>query len=446
MTQALTIDYGSSNLNLNSGNYTLIDGFFPEAPDMNDKTTTDIFYIYVIGTSSADLNAKITAVKQLFEYARTHQRGSVAAWLNWAVNGSQSAWRTRIMDGQVMYDERLAVRWRENKAKIQIVIAHLPWWEGPEVQIPLTNANGTDSVNGLTVDNSYNGTTMDNTVLIDGDNVAGELPAATRLEIINTYASANLLFDLWIGQNFTDPSNVYLTHWNEAESATGGTEMVSAAASGGYFKRCTLPQNIETELLTFALSGNLMSACHGRDFKFFVNFFLASPTNAQFKLRIKYQNVTIWETGRVWLDSTRATIWRDLFTIQLPPWLRNQSALRALDLVLCGYQNIWSTMTVDMDVIQLLPADGWRHIQPVGYGVAQNERVIDDGINGAIYIDNGAGADKIGILIGHHQPIMLEPGKDQKLYFVMHSNQLDTAELDRSISLKLYYRPRAPIP
>jgi hypothetical protein len=69
-------------------------------------------------------------------------------------------------------------------------------------------------------------------------------------------------------------------------------------------------------------------------------------------------------------------------------------------------------------------------------------RRIDDGVNEDAYIDNGAGDDKAGILIGYGNPIGLYPGKKQRLYFLMHSSTGDTAEILRIISVKLYYHPR----
>ena len=77
-----------------------------------------------------------------------------------------------------------------------------------------------------------------------------------------------------------------------------------------------------------------------------------------------------------------------------------------------------------------------------GYGVLQNSRMIDDGINRITYIDSGAGSDKAGYLVGYGSPIALYPGKNQKLYFLMHSVYGDTAEIDRTASIKLFYRPR----
>jgi hypothetical protein len=81
-------------------------------------------------------------------------------------------------------------------------------------------------------------------------------------------------------------------------------------------------------------------------------------------------------------------------------------------------------------------------LECAGYGILQNQRLIDDGVSGDAYIDDGAGNDKLGIIVKYGNPIGLYPGKKQRLYFLMHSSITDTAEIARTISAKLYYHPR----
>jgi hypothetical protein len=133
---------------------------------------------------------------------------------------------------------------------------------------------------------------------------------------------------------------------------------------------------------------------------------------------------------------------RDLVTLRLPPWLLGQTYLSALTMTLTGQQNAFSSVNVDLDFLQITPLDGWRMLECAGYGIVQNDRLLDDGINEVAYIDNGVGIGKAGYLIGYGTPIALYPNKDQKLYLLMHSWQYNTAEIDRTVSVKLYYRPR----
>ena len=97
---------------------------------------------------------------------------------------------------------------------------------------------------------------------------------------------------------------------------------------------------------------------------------------------------------------------------------------------------------VNLDFLQITPLDGWRMLECAGYGVVENSRMIDDAMNETKYIDDGSGDNKAGILVGYGNPIHLYPGKDQRLYFLMHSHTANIAEILRTISVKLFYRPR----
>lgn len=162
----------------------------------------------------------------------------------------------------------------------------------------------------------------------------------------------------------------------------------------------------------------------------------------KYRLKLEFAVTHIWQTGQITLDTSRAYQTRDMFTLRLPPWLLGQSSLASLDLILTGLQNTGSSINLNLDFIQVTPLDGWRMLECSGYGVLQNSRMVDDGVNDVCYIDTGSGANKAGYLVPYGSPIELYPGKKQKLYFLMHSNIGNVAEIQRTASVKLFYRPR----
>jgi len=107
-----------------------------------------------------------------------------------------------------------------------------------------------------------------------------------------------------------------------------------------------------------------------------------------------------------------------------------------------GEQNTGSSINLNLDFLQITPLDGWRLLECSGYGVLQNSRIVDDGFNDVFWIDTGSESDKAGYLVAHGSPIELYPGKKQKLHFLIHSNIGNTAEIARTASIKLFYRPR----
>lgn len=441
MSMQLFIEYESTTLDFQANGYKVIDGFYPETPNEGAESITDQFNVLIIGSSAADLRSKLTAIRQAFEWAKRHKDDSQAAWLYFDVDDDGDAWMSKLLDGKVIYNSNLDPYWRRNRVIATVIVERMPYWDAEnEVQIPLTNGNGTNNTTGLTVYNHNDaGTGHDNYVDIAAADIDGDMPGPTRLEVTNSYATGKL-FTLWVGQNWTDPDN--MTHILEAEDSSGGSDISDSGCSGGYYSQYALGSGAESEMFTWSLSASYLNACKGNYYKFMARFEAGDPANVKFRIRLKYNAVTIWQSGQVSLDQSRAFQIRDIATLRLPPWLVGQTSLAALSLVLTGQQSTGSSINVNLDFLQVTPVDGWRMLECAGYGIDQNERLMDDGFNKVSYIDNGSGLAKVGDFVGYGEPIHLYPGKKQRLYFLMHSSTTDTAEIARTISTKLYHRPR----
>ena len=240
MALQITITYGSTTIDLQAGGYTVLDGFYPQSPT-KDGSLSEKIDLEIIGSSESDLSAKIRALELALEYARTHE-GWQSAWLNFSPSTTLATWRDRIMDGAVLYDARLLKRWREKKAIVSLVIEREGSWNGAEVQIPLSNPNGTADTTGLRVYNCNDGATVDSTykqnnyVDIAGASVLGDLPGATRLEITNLFAGTGEPMMVWIGHNFTNPSTfVWNFEGEDAEIGGSPADVADANSSSGYY-------------------------------------------------------------------------------------------------------------------------------------------------------------------------------------------------------------------
>src|SRR4030042_3029091 len=442
MTPQLYLTCGTTTLDFQADGYEVVGGFYPETADEGMESISDQFEVVIRGSSGADVHSKITAIRLAFEHARRHKDDAQAAWLYYDVESSGNAWMSKLLDGDTIYDSRPESPWRHNLVVATIIIERKPYWDAKdEVQVPLTNGNGTNNTTGLTVYNHDDAGTSpahDNWVDIVGADIDGDLPGPTRLEAINTFASLRL-YTLFIGQNWINPSS--FSHILEGESSSSGTERNDSTCSGGKYREYELVNTLETDMFTLALSDNLLDEAQGRYYKLLGRFYALAPTNVKYRIRLLYNSGTIWQTGQFNLDSSRALSIRDMATFRLPPWLLGQSDLSALSMVLTG-QIFSGTQLVNLDFLQITPLDDWRMLECAGYGVVENSRMIDDAMNETKYIDDGSGDNKAGILVGYGNPIHLYPGKDQRLYFLMHSHTANIAEILRTISVKLFYRPR----
>jgi hypothetical protein len=439
-----TVIFTSAPFQIARGGYTARVG------PIKDATVEEDISLRIMGGSIEANSDNLSTLQDLLLQAERRRDNKTLnpVYLYYRQNGSADIWRSEILTGSAEWDDNALTldNWVGNTQFANVEWQRENAWNGPEAQVALTNQNGTANTSGLAVYNANDeaGTAPAlrvNYVTINAASVTGELDGLTRLELTNTFDDARELYNVWIGQNYTDPLNA---DWIfEGEDATGGSVVAfGSSVSGGSYVSEDLASGTETQLFSWDLTSAQLDAFAGRTYKLQVRFFSASPTLVRFRVGLKWRNTLIWQTGLVSLaNSVYRTLIRDLATFKLPPWVAGLTEQDPLELVLRGYQTTGVDQTVRIDFIQLTPLDGWRHLAAVGYGYELDWRIVDDGITGALYADEG-GTARVGNLAGYGRPIALRPGVDQRLYFLMHSNSLDIAEVERSMTVKVYYRPR----
>ena len=408
-------------------------------------TVVDKANVLLVGGLST-VRSTIRDLNRLFMAAEEYQETKMGARVYVERDlGDSVWWRSEITEALPLPDAgTLDTGLAAGKMEFELVFSRKNFWEGAETQAPLTNGNGTNNTTGLTVQNhDDSGTGHDNFVSIASSVVDGDLPAPARIEMVNSFAT-NRLFDVWIGQNWTDPAN--FPHILEAEDASGGTTVTPAAAySNNAYKTISVSSGSEIDLFTWTLSTAMLNAAKGGRMKALFRFdptYYANVRQVWYRLKASWQSSPIWQSERAKPSTVRATSIRDLFSLRLPPWLPGSTSLDDITLTLTGYQNTGSALTIGLDFLQLTPADGWRYLTAITYGVANGSRLVDDAITGELYVDNASGADKIGSFIGSGDAIHLKPGKLQRLYFLMHSSSANAAEIDRTMAVKVFFRPR----
>jgi hypothetical protein len=410
----------------------------PEISEQMSLRVTD-------NAATANLDELSTLNALLLQAQRAQKNRALSkVYVTWKNAAGGTLYRSEVTQAKGEWQDT-ALQWPYWMGDTQFASVDLVrknWWEGPEAQLAITNPNGTANTSGLNVFNcnDADGSSPNkrhNYFDVAGTAVAGNLMAPTRLEMTNLYSGGTALAWVWIGQNWGDTSFVH------TYEALGGTNTASSSSSGGFYRVYSIPDSLETDLSTWSLTSAEMAKAGGRFYKFITRHW-GEPhiSTLRLRLKLKYSTDTVWDSGLTALDSSYSTTIRDMWTFKLPPWLMGLSSLGGFDMVLSGYQETGTHQSWNLDFIQLTPVDGWRHLQYIGFGTPQNNRLVDDGIDGYLYDDNGSGGDKRGVYVGYGNPIMLYPGKNQRLYFLQHSLTGNQAEIDRVVSVKLYYRPR----
>lgn len=281
---------------------------------------------------------------------------------------------------------------------------------------------------------------VQNQINIASGEVIGDLDAPCRIEITNTFATDNS-YQFHIGHNIlSNPAS--LSHILEAEHASGVTSVdVDADCSGGEYATLTWAVSTEATLANWTLPTEFLAKAAGGDFRVIARFQVSTNvTDVKFRLKILYGTTEIFTGKVVQPDTAYSYLIRDLGIVTLPPWFQDSGTMEDLILRLTG--KIADGTTIKLDCLAFQCLDGYRYLEPVGTGIPQNSRLVDDGILGELYVDTGSGTARAAYYNGRGKPIMLRPNTAQRLYFLTASSTANTAEVDRTSSIRIYYRDR----
>ncbi len=126
----------------------------------------------------------------------------------------------------------------------------------------------------------------------------------------------------------------------------------------------------------------------------------------------------------------------DLGIIQIPPFALPSSASLALIVELRAANSGYCKL----DFLQLTPIDSWRQIRQVGYTLEDTDTYIDEG-NGLAYVQDSGGL-QYPIIMADGDPIMLWPGRNQRLYFLATGSTTNSMNPAWTFDVKAWYRPR----
>jgi hypothetical protein len=444
MAHVLNIDYNGGTILLNSGNYRLLE-YTPSVGDGEDVTESARFEIS--GTAVTTIQAGIQSINNAFHLAREYQAGktTAAVYIVYQPDGLSASGRSELVDARVVLDDQaLGPMWTGKAVQFTIAWRRKNWWEGPETQIPLTNTNGSNNTAGLTVYNCSDGVGSApndrvNYVAIAAANVTGDAPAACRLEFTNTYNDTSRVGTLIVSHNVTsDPSN--LPHILEGEDSDIGSSSATSAASGGYYQTsASWSGTSETVLWSWELPTALLNCTRGNWARLVARFAIAPDENLiRLRVKILLELSPVYTSAPIVLD---AQINQELVSLQLPPYIQRTGDVYPITLQITGQHEQTGAHSLLLDFLQISPLDGYRVYKANGYYLPYNARLVDDGIEKTVYTDGRATPGAMSNYVATGKPIMLEPGRDQRLYFLW-GTWTAGAVLASTATVKLYYRPR----
>lgn len=281
---------------------------------------------------------------------------------------------------------------------------------------------------------------IDNFVHIEGSEIGGTMPAATRIEMVNGDAGADLE-TVWIGNNYlSEPED--FAHLLEAEDSDTGADTNNAGASSDEYRAYTVTTT-NAKITAWTIPSETLLAAASAYFRVMIRFFDGNEiTDSRLSLRILYGSQEIYDGRTIAYDDTYAVVdrlWRYIDTLQLPPFALEGNTPTDLIIQLWARSTAAGSITLNIDCLMLLPINRYRKLRSLG-GVAQNSVLIDDGILGSYY--QTVSSELVKDITVEGSPIMLWPGIDNRLCFIQHSEDDNKADRDRLITVKVFYRER----
>lgn len=422
---------GSSTVTLTNGTTAIMTDFKP-GKDTVEVKEVELLADFILLGNRATIQATKDTIDSILSDARRAQLDLSLSKVYVEVETDGTNYlRSEIIDGALETENDFFDRVARNHAPVRLWLKRKNYWEGgSDLQIPLTNENGTNNTTGLTVynTNDMTGTAPTkrvNYVKVAAASVLGSIPTPPRIEITNTYSNGQArLSNIWIGRaidNATYPLTWFLDQTMSLNTAASTEQQISL-----------------TTLTTAFLNG-----ANGGHFRVFTKY------NAAYQdLRL---NAALYFPASVALTPMQkapevvtgyASV-VDLGTLQIPPWLPNLRGLTEVGLRIGGRRT--GGFNVTLSDIFLFPANAFRQLIPRGYGLATTTRLVDDGITDTVWSDGWSPAGKTGHYSGYGDLITLVPGKDQRLLFL---NNTMTGGIDdaQTMTIKLYYRPRRLTP
>lgn len=443
MSMQITLTYQTQTINLQSGGCIVADGFYPQVAADLSSLITETIDVILTGSDATRL-AKLRQINTwLSDLARRdYIPGVNGVFLNFAIDGDETAYRARVMNGVALLDSKMDRRWRHGTTRISITLVREPAWEATTwTQIPLTNDNGTDNTSGLRVYacDDLAGTTPNAHnffVNIDGDDILGDIPGPVKIEM--KPETAYLPSHLYVGCHDVNyygfkTSRFEMEDWADTAGATA-----DASCSGGEYNVAALPTSWGNVLYSQL---DLNYYHHTGYFRFFLRLRTAAPAGTWLNLQLKIYGEVMGETTPVYLGSSKLV---DLGILRLPPYefygFNNYTAY----LYLRGYNP--SGGNLEADVINAVGTIGWVQRSRSASGITgTNWYLVEQfGIDEASYLVDPESTPPDNALPYFSgisgNGIYLYPGTDHHLAFLTRFE--DDTTITDSMLVKLWHRPR----
>jgi hypothetical protein len=429
----LRVTDGTTTVNLDGGTAGVTGcTYFPLPGERKAASVTETARLVARGTASATVRSATTTLQRLIEQAERIRDGDAGApvYVEYRPVSTDDYYRSRLLGGQVVWSEDPgARRIKDTNPPLQFafVFEREVGWDGPETELQLSAASQSAATGGRTLTNGAN-----SWATIASGQVAGDMPAALRLELTNTAGGGRAYDNLWLALNAEhDPAN--FTYFVEGETASGGSSESNANCSGGSARSVTVNTSAT---LTFTLTAANMQWTRGGRFALIGRFESLSGPGVSVRPELQVGGQTVWRAMEPWVLNRTSAQLSMLGVVPLPPQSWDATPNAAITLLLRFETSV--SRTVLLDYIAFFPARNLRILTLMGQSVANNDVVVDNGIEGWAGVRSSSAIQ--ASVMARRKPLMVRPNMTQRIY-LLHSTGTGCVVAD-TVSLRAWYRPR----
>lgn len=403
--------------------------------------------------TALQIEAGLARLGCLLEEARrwASAPGGERVYLEARVTPGSTLWRSRLTGGAILQFAGADARALGVQA-VRLLVERLDWWEGPEIELPLSNPNGTNRSGGLEINNAWDAALVNYVDIAANISGADGRPLA---EISDLPAPLTLDFDgfetdatgtLYAFENITSsPGALFPVIEGESGLAGGGvtgTRIADSAACAGQFQRLTWSGESAVTAWTGTLLPETVELCAGRPFLPVAR--LAHPLYPSEKIWHFWRLTVSWGQAESVLDLPGcylpiASAFCPGVPIFLPPWpvAAGAGETTGMGIELHAQAAGTGSHQIDLDALYLLPLDGWRIYRPALITWGSALKIHDDPGLGTLR----AGEWNVQAHTAEGPGLRLAPGRAARIHFLAERQGGGFAPATRS-RVRLFCRPR----
>lgn len=307
------------------------------------------------------------------------------------------------------------------------------WEHNSSTELQLSSeADGVSATGGKAIANHADAD-AGNWVQIAAAQVVGDLPAPVKIEMQNDTGSTQDYRNIYMAC-YAEANVDNFSHVIEGETALSGTVAANADSSNGEYIASTFSGSTG---FTWELGTPFLQRTQGRYFRLLARFRTYSTADIYVQPAIRDASglIDLAEGDELKLPLP-VTQLIDLGTLPFPPggWSASWGATLTLFLGMRASTSV----TVQVDYIQLFSVRSFRHLIYRNATLANDDQIVDDGMERLIYSIEGG--SRHPVLSPRGTPIHVIPNTKQRVYFL--HDEGETSAIANVSTVRMYYRAR----